>query len=325
MIKPFRLSPVFKDYIWGGSKLKSAYFKDTPFNKTAESWELSCHKNGESTVVGGEFHGQTLSAVISEFQENGIDIVGKNAAQFDQFPVLIKLIDAKADLSVQVHPDDAYAMKHENGSYGKTEVWYVAEAEPGAKLVYGLNQDMTKEAFLAAVQNNTLTEYLNFVPAKPGDVFFVNSGTIHAIGAGLFICEIQQNSDTTYRVYDWGRTGSDGKPRELHVEKAAEVSCLAKEIKTDFTPKLLSQKNGVEIYEAASCKYFTAKKYTSHAEVTLKTTQNSFSSVTFLSGEGTIQAGGERFPFRKGDTFFFAAQEAEILVSGACAFLETTV
>ena len=127
------------------------------------------------------------------------------------------------------------------------------------------------------------------------------------------------------QVYDWGRTGADGKPRELHVEKAAEVSCLAKEIKTDFTPKLLSQKNGVEIYEAASCKYFTAKKYTSHAEVTLKTTQNSFSSVTFLSGEGTIQAGGERFPFRTGDTFFFAAQEAEILVSGACAFLETTV
>ena len=117
MIKPFRLSPAFKDYIWGGSKLKSAYFKDTPFDKTAESWELSCHKNGESTVVGGEVHGQTLSAVISEFQENGIDIVGKNAAQFDQFPVLIKLIDAKADLSVQVHPDDAYAKKHENGSY----------------------------------------------------------------------------------------------------------------------------------------------------------------------------------------------------------------
>lgn len=325
MIKPLRLSPAFKDYIWGGSKLKSSYFKDTPFDITAESWELSCHKNGESTVVGGEFHGQTLSAVISAFRDNGIDIVGKDASQFDRFPVLIKLIDAKGDLSVQVHPDDNYAQKHENGSYGKTEVWYVAEAEPGAKLVYGLNRDMTKEAFLNAVTTNTLTECLNFVPAKPGDVFFVKSGTVHAIGAGLFICEIQQNSDTTYRVYDWGRTGADGKPRELHVEKAAEVSCLKKETKTDFAPKLLSCENGVQIFEVASCKYFTAKKYTCETSATLKTTENSFSSITFVDGAGEISACGEVFPFRKGDTFFFAAQNAEIAISGACAFLETTV
>ncbi len=325
MIKPFRLSPAFKDYIWGGSKLKTVYDKDTPFDKTAESWELSCHKNGESVVAGGEFDGQTLSAVINAFRDKGIDIVGKNASHFDRFPVLIKLIDAKADLSVQVHPDDDYAQKHENGSYGKTEVWYVAEAEPEAKLVYGLNQDMTKEAFLNAVQNNTFTEYLNFVPAKPGDVFFVKSGTIHAIGAGLFICEIQQNSDTTYRVYDWGRTGADGKPRELHVEKAAAVSRLKKETKTNFAPKLLTSENGVQIFEVASCDYFTAKKYTSETEVTLTTTENSFLSLTFLSGNGSICTDGDTQPFRKGDTFFFAAQEAEIVISGACAFLETTV
>lgn len=325
MIKPFRLAPAFKDYIWGGSKLKTAYNKVTPFDKTAESWELSCHKNGESTVVGGEFDAQPLSAVIDTFRAKGVDIVGKNASHFDRFPVLIKLIDAKADLSVQVHPDDAFAQKHENGSLGKTEVWYVAEAEPDAKLVYGFNRDMTKEAFLEAVQNNTLTEYLNFVPAKPGDVFFVKSGTVHAIGAGLFICEIQQNSDTTYRVYDWGRVGADGKPRELHVEKAVDVSCMKKEETTSFSPKLLSDENGVQSFEVASCNYFTAKKYTSEAEVTLTTTESSFLSLTFLSGNGIIRTGGDTQPFRKGDTFFFAAQEAEIAISGACSFLETTV
>lgn len=325
MIKPFKLSPAFKDYIWGGSKLKTEYKKNTPFDRTAESWELSCHKNGESTIDGGEFDGQTLSSVIQSFRNKGIDIVGKNASHFDRFPVLIKLIDAKADLSVQVHPDDAFAQTHENGSYGKTEVWYVAEAEPGAKLVYGLNRDMTKDAFLHAVQNNTLTEYLNFVPAKPGDVFFVKSGTIHAIGSGLFICEIQQNSDTTYRVYDWGRTGADGKPRELHVEKASNVSRLQKETKTNFAPDLLSDENGVQIFEVASCDCFTAKKYTSETEVTLTVTEDSFLSLTFLSGNGSICADGETQPFRKGDTFFFAAQNAEISVSGTCSFLKTTV
>lgn len=325
MIKPMRLSPAFKNYIWGGSKLKDAYFKNTPFDITAESWELSCHKNGECVVSGGEFDGQTLTAVIASCKKNGLDIVGKNASRFDRFPVLIKLIDAKNDLSVQVHPDDAYAQKNENGSYGKTEVWYVVEADPDAKLVYGLSCDLSKDAFLKAVKENSLTECLNFVPAKAGDVFFVKSGTIHAIGAGLLICEIQQNSDTTYRVYDWGRVGADGTPRELHVDKAAEVACLTKETQSDFSPAILAERDGVKIYGIASCEYFTAKKYTSAEKVTLKTTEQSFSSITFVDGAGAISACGETFPFRRGDTFFFPAQEAEIQISGRCAFLETTI
>lgn len=325
MIKPFKLSPAFKDYIWGGNKLKTEYNKQTPFEVTAESWELSCHKNGESVVVGGEFDNMPLSAVIDTYSKKGMDIVGTNAASFDRFPVLIKLIDAKSDLSIQVHPDDVYANAHENGSYGKTEVWYVAEAEPDAKLVYGLKQDMTREAFLEAVKNNTLTDCLNFVPAKPGDVFFVESGTIHAIGAGLLICEIQQNSDTTYRVYDWGRVGADGKPRELHVEKAADVSDLYRNTKTDFSPRLIDKKDGVEIYDVASCKYFTAKKYASDKSMTLHTTNASFSCLTFLSGEGEICVDDAKIPFGKGETIFFAAQEADITISGACTFLETTI
>lgn len=325
MIKPLRLSPVFKDYIWGGTRLKESYYKDTPFDITAESWELSCHKNGECTVKGGEHDGKTLTQVIAEYKEKGIDIVGKNAQRFDRFPVLNKLIDAKSDLSVQVHPDDAYANQNENGSYGKTEVWYVVDAEPGAKLVYGLSRDMTKTEFLEAVKENKLTDCLNFVPAKKGDVFFVHAGTVHAIGAGLLICEIQQNSDTTYRVYDWGRVGNDGKPRELHVEKAATVSRLEKETKTDFSPALLSQNDGTSIYSLAECEYFTAKQYTVENNVTLTTTDNSFSCVTFVEGEGVLSVDSEEIAFRKGDTFYFAAQPAELMICGKCAFLETTV
>ena len=325
MIKPLRLTPTFKDYIWGGDILKKEYGKQTPYDITAESWELSCHEDGESRICGGEFDGKTLSEVIEHYKKQGINITGTNCDRFDRFPVLNKLIDANSSLSVQVHPTDEYAKEHENGSYGKTEVWYVVDAKPGATLVYGMAKDMTKEEFLDAIQNNTLTECLNSVPVKAGDVFFVESGLVHAIGPGILICEIQQNSNTTYRVYDWGRVGADGKPRELHVEKAAEVSRLTKETKTDFAPELLEEKDGVKIYNVASCKYFTAKKYAVKTGAVLKTTDASFSCITMLCGEGEIVLNGEKMPYRKGDTFFFAAQNAEITVTGTCEFLETTI
>lgn len=325
MIKPFKLAPSFKDYIWGGSNLKEKYFKDTPFDITAESWELSCHKNGECAISGGEFDGKTLSSVIKEFKDMGIDITGKNAEKFYRFPVLIKLIDAKDDLSVQVHPNDDYAKNNENGSYGKTEVWYVVEAEENAKLVYGMNRDMTKSEFLESVKTNTLTECLNFVDAKRGDVFFVEAGTVHAIGKGLLICEIQQNSDTTYRVYDWGRVDKNGNARELHVEKAADVSRLEREEKSDFSPKLSLKEEGIEIFEVARCKYFTVKKYSVDEYVELKTTCDTFLSVTFLSGEGSIVADGEKLYFKKGESFYVPAQDGKIEILGKCEFLETTV
>ena len=184
---------------------------------------------------------------------------------------------------------------------------------------------MAKVEFLEAIQNNTLTDCLNSVPVKPGDVFFVESGLVHAIGPGILICEIQQNSNTTYRVYDWGRVGADGKPRELHVEKAAEVSRLTKESKTDFSPDLISENEGVKIYNVASCKYFTAKKYAIEKTATHETSPASFSCITVLCGAGNITCGETTMEFRKGDTFFLAAQEAEITITGACEFLETTI
>ena len=213
MNKILKLEPAYKDYVWGGEKLKKEYNKNSPYEKTAESWELSCHKNGLTRVSGGELDGLTLCDAIERFRSEGVDILGKNCEKFSDFPVLIKLIDANASLSIQVHPDNEYASEHENGGYGKTEVWYVVTADEGAELVYGFCRDVTREELREAILKNELPPLLNSVPVKAGDVFFVPAGLLHAIGKGILICEIQQNSDTTYHVYDWGRVGADGKPR----------------------------------------------------------------------------------------------------------------
>jgi len=194
--EPIKLLPAFQDYLWGGTRLKTEYNKKTDLEKVAESWELSNHKAGESIVASGEEAGLTFGEYIKKY-----DVIGKRAKEFDFFPILIKFIDAKDSLSVQVHPDDEYSLKN-NGEYGKTEMWYVMDCDEGATLYYGFNRTITKEEFRKRIKNNTLLEVLNEVPVKKGDVFFIKSGTVHAIGKGILICEIQQNSNTTYRVYD---------------------------------------------------------------------------------------------------------------------------
>ena len=218
-MRPFELIPPIKDYIWGGTKLREEFGKESGLERLAESWELSCHKDGVSVISGGEFDGMTLS----EFVEEHPEALGKNCGRFEFFPVLIKLIDARDDLSVQVHPDDDYAMRVEGG-YGKTEVWYVIDCEEGAELIYGFAEETDSDTFRRAIEEGTLLDIVNRVPVKKGDVFFIEAGTLHAIGKGILIAEIQQNSNTTYRVYDYGRLGADGKPRELHIDKALDVT-----------------------------------------------------------------------------------------------------
>ena len=180
-MKPFRLIAPCKDHLWGGDRLR-AYGKHSDRDIIAESWELSCHPDGESIIADGEYAGMTLSAFLSEHPE----AMGKNCDRFDRFPVLVKLIDARENLSVQVHPDDAYALANE-GEYGKTELWYIAEASPGAELIYGFRESITKEEFRRAIEENTLLSEVNRVPVKAGDVFFIEAGTLHAIGKGLLI------------------------------------------------------------------------------------------------------------------------------------------
>ncbi|MBR5271506.1 MAG: class I mannose-6-phosphate isomerase, partial [Clostridia bacterium] len=239
-----KLKPSFKDYLWGGHRLVEEYNKEYDGEVLAESWELSCHGDGPSYIENGEDEGKTLSQYIEKY---GRGVLGTNCEKFDDFPILIKLIDAKDNLSVQVHPDNEYAQKNE-GQYGKTEMWYVVDCKEGAQLYHGFKGDVSEEEFKARIKDNTLTDVLNAVDVKKGDVFFIESGTIHAIGANILIAEIQQNSNVTYRVYDYGRKGADGKERELHVDKAIEVTNrCAPDIKS-FSPHI------------ASCEYFTVDK-----------------------------------------------------------------
>ena len=207
---PLLLKPAVKDYLWGGNTLKTRFSIESDLAITAEAWVLSTHKNGPSTVQNGEMAGKTLQQALAAWGQSAPDI-------------LVKLIDARDKLSLQVHPDDAYAQAHHQ-SPGKTEMWYVVEAEPGASLICGFERDMTTEEFAAHIQNGTADKAVAHFPVKAGDVFFIPAGTVHAIGAGILIAEVQQNSDITYRVWDWGRVGADGKGRELHVEQALAVS-----------------------------------------------------------------------------------------------------
>ena len=215
-----KLKPSCKDYLWGGHRLVEEYGKEYDGEILAETWELSCHPDGPSTIVNGAYAGKTLEEYI---EAEGKEVLGTNCRRFRDFPILTKFIDAKQDLSIQVHPDNRYALKNE-GQYGKTEMWYVVDAGKEAFLYYGFKKEVSKEEFARRIQEDTLLEVLNAVPVQKGDVLFIESGTIHAIGKDILIAEIQQNSNVTYRVYDYGRVGKDGKKRDLHIEKAIAVT-----------------------------------------------------------------------------------------------------
>ena len=309
-----KLEPACKDYLWGGDRLKKEYHKKYSGDILAETWELSCHPDGPSRIRGGKYDGMLLPEYL---QKEGKGILGKDCGSFDQFPVLIKFIDAKKNLSVQVHPDDAYALENEH-QYGKTEMWYVVDCEEGAVLYYGLNREISEEEFRERIRRNTLVEVLNAVPVHKGDIFFIEPGTIHAIGANILIAEIQQNSNVTYRVYDYGRLGKDGNPRELHIEKAVKVA------KRQPIEKIHSCSPHM-----AKCKYFTVDKLNMDGERVRKVEGEidgkSFVSVLVLSGKGTLKSGEESLEFEKGDSLFLTAGSGNYEITGCCEALVTTV
>ena len=315
MLYPLKLTAPLKDYLWGGMRLKEEYNKQTNLEKVAESWELSCHKDGQSVIQNGPEAGKSLDQYLDE---QGDIVLGKNAEKFPYFPLLIKLIDAKDNLSVQVHPDNEYAMRVE-GEFGKTEMWYIVDCEPGASLLYGFKQEITKSEFARRIENDTILEVCNRVPVKKGDVFFIDSGTLHAIGKGILLCEVQQNSNTTYRIYDYGRVGKDGKPRELHVEKAKDVTRLAPAKQYPETP--VKQFEGYTSKLMASCDYFTTCVMDVESKAELTADSDSFKSLLFLEGEGTV----EGIPFKKGDSFFITAGHGKFVIDGKCRTILTSV
>ena len=307
MLQPIKLQPVFKEIIWGGNRLKSEYNKVSDLSNIAESWELTVRDDGMNTIIGGEFDGCTMEKYI---EESGFSVVTDK--KLDRFPLLIKFIDAQDNLSVQVHPDDEYGLKYAN-SLGKTEMWYIIDALPGAQLVYGLKEGVTNEDFARAIEEGKVEEMLNYVPVKKGDVFFIPSGLVHAIGSGILLAEIQQNSNITYRVYDYNRLGKDGKPRELHVNDALNVIVNRSESEIE---KIRYSKGKFNNSTLANCEYFNVCKYTISSAGFFSADRHSFNSVLCLEGDGTIFCDGKTYPLSKGDSYFIPATIGGYVING---------
>ncbi|MCM1487815.1 MAG: class I mannose-6-phosphate isomerase [Firmicutes bacterium] len=314
---PMKLTAPCKDYLWGGNRLRNEYGKTSDADKIAESWELSCHKDGQSVIANGEFKGKTLSEFVDKL---GKEVLGDNCKKFENFPILIKLIDAKDNLSVQVHPNNDYALRVE-GEYGKTEMWYIVDCDPGAELLYGFKHNISKEEFESRIKDNTLLEVTNNVPVHKGDVFFIESGTLHAIGKGILIAEIQQNSNTTYRIYDYGRVGADGKPRQLHVEKAVEVTELTPPKYPTKAMGEVIRKDGYTVQLLSKCEYFRVNKAQVDTKCDLEADSASFNSVLVIEGKGTIDG----VELKKGDSCFIPAGYGKYTFEGKAELIVTDI
>jgi mannose-1-phosphate guanylyltransferase/mannose-6-phosphate isomerase len=316
-----KLDPAFKDNLWGGTRLRTVFGKKCDYDIIAESWELSAHPDGQSRVASGHYRGMLFNEYLRKI---GKDALGWKCQAMDRFPILIKFIDAKQPLSVQIHPDDEYALEVE-GEYGKNEVWYVLDAEPDASLYCGLSRDISKDELKERIAANTVEEVLNEVKVKKGDVVFIKAGTIHAIGAGILICEIQQNSNSTYRLYDYGRRDKYGNLRELHVEKALDVVDTTPYRVEGNQPELVSSDDNYRVERIVQCKYFECFKYDVTTTARVAVEDSSFVSVVFLSGSGRLSIDEEGLDFKAGESFFVPAGKKSVHVNGKCEFIVTHV
>lgn len=319
MSYPIKLQPVFKEIVWGGNRLKNDYgFKSDLYN-IAEAWMLCARNDGDNVVINGKYKGMSFTNLTAEHKE----LLGKKASKYEEFPLLIKFIDAKSDLSVQVHPDDEYARIHEN-SYGKTEAWYILDCDEGAELIYGFNKELTREEFKKSIEDNTFLDYVNKVKVKKGDVFFIAAGTLHAIGGGILLAEVQQNCNTTYRVYDYGRL-VNGKPRELHVDKAIDV--------TDTVPETRSGKpdgekialDGAVSQELCQCEFFKMSTLDVDGEYAFDVDDESFVSLLITSGTGTVVCGENSVDVTSGESVFLPADIGKTVLKGNLRILVSSL
>ena len=315
--EPFvRMKPAFKDYLWGGVRLREQYGKRCDYPQIAESWELSAHPAGESVVTTGKSRGLTFGQYLNRMRR---EAWGWKCAAFESFPILIKFLDAKQDLSIQVHPDDDYALNHE-GQYGKNEMWYVLDCEEDSKVAMGFSRAVTEQEVLDAIADGTLDMLLNWVPVHPGDVLFIPAGTVHAVGKGCFIMEIQQSSDITYRLYDYNRRDRYGNLRELQTDKALQVMNMGD------GRSLTSLKREEDLL--CSCKYFEARLHHVEENLRLQVSAESFVSLVFLSGRGEVTEEGEdpySITYWPGDSVFLPAGNRTVVIQGPCEVVETRV
>ena len=307
-MSPLKFEPIFKTLVWGGEKIAPYKGIETSQQHIGESWELSGVAGNESVVAEGPLKGKTIAQLVKEYKG---ELVGEHVYENtgDEFPLLIKFIDALSDLSIQVHPNDELAAARHNGSKGKTEMWYVVAADEGAHLLTGLTRKITPEEYAAKVADGTITDVLARYDVHPGDVFFLPAGRIHAICGGCFIAEIQQTSNITYRIYDYGRLGLDGKPREVHTELAKDA--IDYTVYPDYRTHYSPEKD--EEQEVVSCPYFT----TSILDLTLPYAKDlsgidSFMVVMCLSGSGSLEVDGEEVPVHQGETVLIPASADDV-------------
>lgn len=315
MIEPIFLEPAYKDYIWGGTRLKTYLNKNTPFEKTAESWEVSTNENGKSKIKNGEYSEQTLYDIFQGTKRE--EIFGTKTKNLEKFPLLVKFIDAETNLSVQVHPDDEYAKKVEN-SFGKTEMWYIMDCNPNAQLICGMQKEVKQEQLHQILKSENVSDYLNFIPIEKGDYIYIPSGTIHAILGGTLICEIQQNSDVTYRVYDWGRVGKDGKPRELHIAKSMDV------VSVENRPNIEKTKTFLEgVINMVSTEYFKTDKIIIKKEWEDVSNKDTFYIMNVVEGNGALICPTKTYSLKMGDSFIIPSNLGEYRITGDLEILKS--
>ncbi|MEA9413062.1 type I phosphomannose isomerase catalytic subunit [Flavobacterium sp. PL02] len=312
---PLQFEPILKDRIWGGEKLKTVLNKPITSKITGESWELSTVEGDVSIVANGSLKGKSLTDIIEEFPN---EILGaKVHEQFGkQFPLLFKYLDAREDLSIQVHPNDKLAKERHN-SFGKTEMWYVMQADENARIIVGFKEDSSKEEYVENLNNNTLVSILDDVKAKPGDVFFLETGTVHAIGAGLVVAEIQQTSDITYRLYDFDRVDAQGNKRQLHVDLALDAINYNKVDTYKEYQKKTNESNVV-----VDCPYFTTNFIPLDGQVEVSKSGETFTVYMCIEGSFEIEYDGNKLTYKKGDTVLVPAALNEFILNGKASILE---
>lgn len=322
---PFLLHPASKDYLWGGTRLNDDFSKRIASDIVAETWECSTHPDGVSIAASGEWIGTPLNEILRRHPE----YLGGHARGCTDLPVLVKLIDAKEKLSVQVHPDDEFARANENGQNGKTEMWYVMDADPDTRIAYGLHHTVDKELFRKAIADGTVEKYLQMVPVRRNDLFFIPPGTVHAIGAGCLIAEIQQRSNLTYRLYDYNRTDRNGNMRPLHLEKGLAVANLNAMPEPRQPMRLLRYSGGTASELLCRCRYFQVERVLVNTEqrremAAFRPSAESFEIFLFLNGCGTMFCRDSMLQFFKGDCVFVPAGSSEIRLHARTEFLRVT-
>ena len=315
---PFILEPYVSETIWGGRRLIDEYGIVTEKSNAAEGWMLSCHESGLCRIANGELKGRTLREVYLDNPE----ICGKNAGRFDDFPILIKFIDARDDLSIQVHPTDEYCKKTGKGQ-SKTECWYVLDTAPGAALILGFREKIGSEEFRRLIEEGRLTDAVEKYDVKKGDFFFIESGTLHAICKGVLLAEVQESSNTTYRVFDYNRVGKDGKPRELHIDDAVAVTKCEPYIPSQYC-KDETLYNGAK-HILAECPLFNVAELRIDGNFSGSADESSFVSLLVLDGEGKLETANGSVSLEKGISVFIPADSGEYSITGKLNILETTI